>query len=358
METVIGELAPRLCAAGDDVEVFAHATARAPAGSAFQGPVLVHRFRVPIPARHLTFAPGLFWALRRARDRFDVVHVHNYHASPAMSAALAGVRPLVFTPYYHGTGHTRGTRAAHVAYRPLSRSVFRAAARIVCISPSEARSLIADVPSIRSPVSVLPMGVDTGAIAAARPFEPAGDIVLAVGRMDAYKQIDRIVLAAKSLPDRFRIVIVGDGPERAGLEALIARHGLHSRVELAGRVSSGDLLRWYRSARVLVSMSRHESFGLTLVEALAAGAAVVASDIPAHRDTAHAQPADAVRLVSPDAAPADLAAAITAAAEAGPPAGIRVPSWDDVAVHLREIYRSAAETPASRLARRNDNRAF
>jgi glycosyltransferase involved in cell wall biosynthesis len=342
METVIGELAPRLSAAGDDVEVFAHASESAPAGSAFRGPILVHRFRVPLPARHLTFAPGLLRALRHARGRFDVVHAHNYHASPAMSAALAGSRPLVFTPYYHGSGHTRLTRIAHLPYRPLSRTVFSAAARIVCISHSEARNLITDMPFIRTPVSVLPMGVDTGAITAAAPFEGSRDVVLAVGRMDPYKQLDRIVLASRSLPDRFRVVIVGDGPARAQLERLIARHALGSRVELLGRIPADDLLRWYRSARVLVSMSLRESFGLTLVEALAAGSAVVASDIPAHRDTAEAQPVGAVRLVEPGIAPPDLAGAIVAAADAGPPAGVAVSSWDDVAEHLRAIYRSVA----------------
>jgi glycosyltransferase involved in cell wall biosynthesis len=142
------------------------------------------------------------------------------------------------------------------------------------------------------------------------------------------------------LPDDSELVLLGDGPARSSVEQLIARRGFAGRVRLMGRVSDEDLHRWFRTARVVVSMSRHESFGLTILEALAAGTPVVASDIPAHRETAEAQPPGAVRLVSMDARPDEIADAIVKASRDGLPVGVRVASWEDVIRRLLGVYAS------------------
>jgi glycosyltransferase involved in cell wall biosynthesis len=343
IETVLGELTTRLVQAGDHVEVFTHASPESGSGSETRRGVVVHRFRVPLPHRDLSVAPGLLRALARARGSFDVVHAHNYHASPALSAAVARVRPIVFTPYYHGGGHSQLTRLVHLGYRPLSRFIFAACAHIVCISASEAEALQRDMPSITTPISVIPIGVDTDVFAEARPFADQREVVLAVARMDAYKQLDRTILATRDLPERFQTVLIGDGPERARLESLTASLGLTSRVQMLGRLPADDLRRWFRTAKVVVSMSLHESFGLTVAESLAAGAPVVASSIPAHCDTARAQPPGAVRLLPPDCSPRALADAIVAAADAGLPTNTKIASWDEVTGQMRNIYRVVAD---------------
>ena len=86
-------------------------------------------------------------------------------------------------------------------------------------------------------------------------------------------------------------------------------------------------------------MSRHEAFGLTASEALAAGARAVTSDIPAHRELAERMPPGAVTLVPPGSGPERLAEALSRAAQAdGPPRPPEVPSWDDVARATLEAY--------------------
>ena len=340
IEVVVSELARRMAQAGHEVEVLTQASRLAHPGSERREGVLVRRFRVPVHSHDFAVSPALLAALVRRRHDFNVVHAHNYHAFPPLGAALAGMRPLVFSPHYHGGGHNPAARMAHVAYRPVSRVLFRACSHIICASAAEAHALERDVPSLTAPVTVVQHGVDVSAFAAAPPFETAAKVVIAAGRMEPYKQFDRIALAAEKLPVDSEMMLLGDGPARHELEQLIARQGPTARVRCLGRVSDEEVRSWFRTAKVLVSMSRHEAFGLTLIEALAAGIPVVASDIPAHREIAESQPPGAVRLVSVDARPEEIADAIVAASSEGLPARVRVRSWDDAAGQVLRIYES------------------
>ena len=116
--------------------------------------------------------------------------------------------------------------------------------------------------------------------------------------------------------------------------------GLHGRIELVGRVSDEDLPRWYRTAAAYVTMSEHEAFGLTLIEAAAAGAPVVASDIPAHRDVREL--GAAATLVAPDASARALAESIRSAAN-GPrtSAAGDLPTWDAVTRQTVQVYKAS-----------------
>ena len=112
------------------------------------------------------------------------------------------------------------------------------------------------------------------------PFVSSGPVVLVSGRLEAYKHPVGAVDALSFLPAEVTLKITGDGPERAALERRIRQQQLTERAQLLGRVSDGDLRRWMRTANVLVSMSEHEAYGIVLLEALAAGASVVAWDTP------------------------------------------------------------------------------
>jgi glycosyltransferase involved in cell wall biosynthesis len=340
IEVVVSELAERMSLAGHEVHVFAHASARAARGATVRNGVAVRRFSVPIPSRTFRISPALLGALARNRRAFDVVHAHNFHAFPSMSAALAGMAPLVFSPHYHGVGHSMAARVAHVPYRRMSRLIFHAAGGIVCGSNTEAEALVADFPRLRTPITIVPHGTDIQGFNVAQPYPKDGDVVLAAGRMVPYKQFDRVVLAASSLPESSEVVLLGDGPFRPQLQELIALNGLQTRVHSVGHVSDDELRRWFRTAAVLVTMSRHESFSLTITEALAAGAPVVASDIPAHREKAESYPSGAVRLVPVDADSPELAAAVTRAIDEGLPSGVQVDTWDKAMERLLDLYRS------------------
>ena len=121
------------------------------------------------------------------------------------------------------------------------------------------------------------LGGDRAPAPNAQALTRRAPVVLAVGRLVTYKNFTGLVRAfARVLPRDARLVILGEGPDEAAIRAQIAALGLGARVTLAGYVEQP----WvhYSAARCLALSSDSESFGLVIVEALANGLAVVATD--------------------------------------------------------------------------------
>jgi glycosyltransferase involved in cell wall biosynthesis len=161
---------------------------------------------------------------------------------------------------------------------------------------------------------VLPDGVDTDALRSAQPFAIAGTVVLAVDRLHRLSGVRRAIAAMPSLDPEFRLVVVGDGPQRDRLAASAADLGISSRVQFVGAVSDAGLYRWLRTARVVVTLAGERGSGSQLTEGLAAGASVVASDLPIHREVVTRLAGGPVVFVPPKGSPLDVADAIDEAA--------------------------------------------
>src|SRR5206468_1928849 len=131
---------------------------------------------------------------------------------------------------------------------------------------------------------IIPNGIDVALINSAAPQDHTGRVILCAGRLEEYKNAHLVVAAMPFLDRCMQLVIVGDGPAANGLARLAAELGVASRVDLVGAVKWPEVYRWFRAADIFVTMSARESYGMTVLEAHAAGARVVASDIPAHRE--------------------------------------------------------------------------
>ncbi|MDQ2745623.1 MAG: glycosyltransferase family 4 protein [Chloroflexota bacterium] len=341
METHVAALAVRLAARGHEVEVLTQQKVRGATPIECIEGVTVRRFPLALPAPIYALAPGIWRYLRRHGARYDLIHAHSYHAFPALLATLAGRRPLVLTPHYHGGGHTPLGRALHLPYRGLGALMLERADAIICVSHSEATLLLRHFPAAADRITEIPNGVDVAAIRGAQPFPgQQKHLILSAGRLAAYKGVDRVLGALARLDDRFELCAIGDGPARADLEAVAARLGVKARVHFLGQVDQALLYRWYRTAAVYASLSSQEAFGMTLLEALAAGAAVIASDIPAHREVLRMAGPVRAALVPVDAPSAEVAAAMQAMAE-NPPGtreGPDIRSWDDVVQQTLMVY--------------------
>jgi len=340
VETHVAALAVRLAARGHEVEVLTQQKVRGPTSIERIDGVTVRRFPLVFPEPIYALAPGIWRYLQRHGARYDLVHAHSYHAFSALLAALAGCRPLVLTPHYHGGGHMPLGRALHLPYRTLGAMMLKRADAIICVSHSEAALLLRHFPAAADRITVIPNGVDVAAIRGAGPFPGQQTLILSAGRLAAYKGVHRVLGALAELDHRFVLCVIGEGPARAELEAVAARLGLEARVHFLSQVDQARLYRWYRTAAVYVSLSSQEAFGMTLLEALAAGAGVIASDIPAHREVLRmAGPARAA-LVPVDAPPAEVATALQAMVET-PPGAREEPeirSWDDVVQQTLVVY--------------------
>ena len=257
--------------------------------------------------------------------------------------------PLFFSPVFHAGGHSALARAAHVAYRPIAGRVFERSQAILCSSHAERDDVVRLYPFCAPWAKVVPIAVDAALYDGVEPFETSSPILLSAGRLDRYKRVDLVVKAMHRVGDAAVLVVLGVGPEESRLRELVEAEGLGGSVRLLGGVSDEDLRRWQRTAGVVISLSTRESFGLALAEGITAGAGIVASDIPAHREMAAALKASPV-FVPDSATPETVGAALVRALRAGRPGPPKETprAWSDVARDTIEVYEDALAHPRRR----------
>lgn len=336
VEVHVGNLARRLAAAGHSVEILTQAMPSASHLDETDG-TTVRRFPIRLGGRTYPFAPGLWSYIRRHSLGYDVVHMHSYHATPAIPAALAPARRLIFTPHYLGGGRTAVAQAIHRPYRSIGRVLFHRADHVVCTTVAEAQMVASDFPNAARKTIVIPNGIDVELINSTTRQQASAPLLLYAGRLERYKNVQPVVSALPYLDDEVRLVIVGEGPTSKELALLASNLGVASRVQFVGVVPWPAVYGWFRAADVFVTMSGRESFGMSLLEAHVAGAGLVASDIPAHREVV-AMAGPGVPLVPLTAGPAELAAAIRRALASPRPTVRNVPSWDDHVDSLLRLY--------------------
>ncbi|MGW1954918.1 glycosyltransferase [Streptomyces sp. NPDC001920] len=233
---------------------------------------------------------------------YDLVHTHLYRAClyGRIAARLAGVRTVVATE--HSIGDTR------LEGRPLNpgvRALYLAGERLgdatVAVSPTVAERLRRwGVPGPR--IHVIPNGIDAPRFRfdevrreRARAFHGLPQdayVVGGVGRLAAGKRFDLLVQALALLPGDVWLILVGGGPEEEALRRLARGLGVADRVVLTGERpclpepggTAPDLVALLSAMDVLASPSAEESFGLAVVEALAAGLPVLYASCPAVED--------------------------------------------------------------------------
>jgi glycosyltransferase involved in cell wall biosynthesis len=332
IEVVVGHVATELVRLGCRVDVLAQypgGPEPVPAG----GPdaPTVHWFRSQTHSGRFPVAPSLWTHLRRHGDDYDVIYAHGFHAWPAFAAARATDRPFIFNPYYHRTGHTPMARVIHRAYDRPARRTFERAAAVLCSSAAESDLVRADYPECADRLHVVMLGVDVDAIRTAEPYQQARPVLLVAGRLEPYKQVQLAIEALPLIGADADLVVLGAGSDLPALTRAAAAAGVTERVRFMGRVDDVELRRWQRTASVVLTLSRHEAFGLVLLEGAVAGAAVVASDIPAHREVA-ALTSAAVEFVAVNASAGTVAGAVRRALNPGPVPSRQeqIPTWRDV----------------------------
>jgi len=232
------------------------------------GGVQVRRFKSFSPGNAYHLSLEMLSKLRRSE--FDIVHGHNYHAFPLYFCQYARRRKFVVTPHYHGHGHTCFRNFLLKLYTPFGKSIFEAAERIIAVSRYEKELLVKDFNLAETKIIVIPNGIDLSEFAslASEPKEPK--TILCVGRLEEYKGVQHVVQVLPQLDKDFRLKIVGKGPYKKKLVALIDRLGLDRRVSFYQDLPRRELLKAYAGAAIFVLLSRHEAFAITVAEALAA----------------------------------------------------------------------------------------
>ncbi len=247
-------------------------------------------------------APDASAALRTMRalrdEQFDVLNVHEPLApGPPMTTLVMGGAPIV------GTFHAAGVSTSYRVFKPLLDRLLRRIDIKVVVS-KEAQELVAShFPKQADGIRMLFNGVDIATIAAAPPVQATGPTIFFCGRHEQRKGLAVLLEAFARLPNDARLWIGSDGPDGA---ALRARFAGDSRISWLGRIDDTEKFGRLRGASVFCAPSLHgESFGVVLIEAMAAQTTVVASALDGYRtvatdgvDALLVEPGDATALAS------------------------------------------------------------
>lgn len=267
------------------------AFARVPQVEERRGIQVLHPRYLTVPGLGSLLAPLMIaWGARRAiarliagGARFDAIDAHYFFPDGVAAALLARwfKLPLVIT--------ARGSDINQIAHHPIAgRAIVWAAGvadGLITVSQSLRQALIAlGADAARTivlrngvdPIRFHPM--DRQEARLRYGIDDSMKTVVSVGRLHPLKGHDLIIDAIAGIPD-VRLLIAGSGAERQSLEALAAQRGVADRVTFVGQQGQDQLAALYSSADVLVLASSQEGWPNVLLEAMACGTPVVATNV-------------------------------------------------------------------------------
>jgi len=229
----------------------------------------------------MPLTPGLGGHLRRHSP--DIIHLHtpNPGAAFALPASL-GRSKLVITHH----SDTLGRPLLRKLAAPFVQHAMRIASRII-VTSTNYRDTSEELALYRKKCVVIPLGIDPMRFGHADPtaveqiqasYGPR--IILAVGRLVPYKGFDYLVNSMKDVDAT--LLLVGNGPLKPSLQALVDGIGLQGRVHLLDSVQDASIPAFYQAASIFVmpSISRAEAFGIVQLEAMASGLPIINTAIP------------------------------------------------------------------------------
>jgi glycosyltransferase involved in cell wall biosynthesis len=249
---------------------------------------------VEIPERH-SLDPMVLPALRRLiRERqIDIVHAHEYK-SDLLAWALAKTTRVIPLATVHGwTGHSNRERRF---YYPCDKRLLARYPRLIAVS-EEIRTELLRHGARPERVTTILNGIDhqhfrrqpgrSADVRASLGIAPEEIVIGAVGRLEPQKRFDILLRAVAQLRASnlaVRVVIAGDGSERAALEKLVRELALESCCQLTGHC--GDVAELHHAFDLLVQSSDYEGAPNAVLEAMALETPVVATDVGGTRELA------------------------------------------------------------------------
>jgi len=285
IETVVLELAQGLSRSGLGIQVLCAGTELrtrrdcTPEGIAVTRAGSLGRFQ------STSIAPALVPHTRRMAPSVDVIHVHM--PDPMAALALWVARPAAKLVVHWHSDVVRQRAALHL-YRPLQQWLLRRADAIIATSEPYAQSSTWLQPWKHKTV-VIPIGISDHrglsqpeTVRRIRERFGGREIVFSLGRMTYYKGFDVLIDAAASVPEHCVIVVGGDGELLEHYRSEARRRGLAGRIHFVGRIPDHDLASYFEAASMfcLPSTQRAEAYGVVLLEAMAMGKPIVATEIP------------------------------------------------------------------------------
>ena len=197
--------------------------------------------------------------------------------------------PVIATCYHTWwqQSHYIGTQFWKKLFLPFEQRTYRLADKVICISEDSRQMLIEKYGIAADKIVVIHPGVDLNRFYPLAEIEKIPDSVLYVGRVDRRKGVDFLLRAlpyvAAQLP-AVKLYLGGKGKDLVKLEQFVNARGLTKNVQFLGFIPDDKLNMWYNKVQCVVVPSVFEGFGLTAVEAMAAGTSVICTRVDSLRN--------------------------------------------------------------------------
>jgi glycosyltransferase involved in cell wall biosynthesis len=344
IENCVAQIAKRLVSRGYAVRVYtsdidAHQRSMNQSG-------LQVRYLRSIEFAHTPIIFSLFFHLL-SLPRHALIHLHAAQAfTPEIVYLVSKIRRIPYITHFHidvdpsgPYGFLLGTYKKFFLKR-----VLQSAAKIICLSEPQKQAIAAKYELPLESIVVISNGVDEAYFVGVREKTEPAPIphLLFVGRLVAQKNLALLIEAVTHMKTPVIVDIVGEGELREHLARLIQQHQL-TNVRLHGKKTGKELLEFYHSADVFVLPSFKEGISLSMLEALAAGLPVVATDSPEIRTILEdcgvlieePTPANYARALDQLLASKETMQKLRALSEQK----ARSHSWENILNALEEVYR-------------------
>ena len=207
------------------------------------------------------------------KNKFDIVHAHNYHGFPFHIARFSGKNVFCLSPCYHGSGHTSFRKKLLQISQFVGQSTLNEANYIFAASEFEKNLLLRDFDLSKKEVLVIPRGISFPEfdIDLEEKHNGSKKNILFVGRLVDYKGIQYLVEAMPQIDSNISLNIVGSGPLKQFLMNRIKKLNISDRVKFYQNLDRKDLVKMYHDADLFVLLSKFEAFSKVISESLYSG---------------------------------------------------------------------------------------
>lgn len=283
VETHVSQLAKRAARRYDNVRVVTtDPSGNLPRFEKTPDGVSIHRLKTFAPEENYHFPPISNLLVQLRQSRSQILHIHSIHD---VIGPVAGFIPtggcLIFTPHFVGRINSKFARVLFPIYQPFIRMLLPRVSRVICTSRFEAELMASRFPESARKIELIPNGVDSELQAAHRWKEPNEPRILYAGRLEKYKNVDKIIGAFSHLQAKhedLKLTVVGRGPYKQELQRLATSLKLNGNTEWLEGLTRDELFSLYSTSTMVIVPSESESMGVAATEAIGVGAPTIVAN--------------------------------------------------------------------------------
>lgn len=222
--------------------------------------------------------------LKKAIIQFapDILHAH-YATSYGLVGRLSGFHPFIISAW--GTDVMKFPEQGALNKRLLVNNFKKA--DLLCATSNTIKDYINKV--VEKPVKIIPFGVDCQYFFPSNEKKDDEIIVGCIKSLEAIYKLDLLINSFSNVLKlnssiKLRLLIVGGGSQEISLKKLCKELGVDSRVTFTGKVAHSDVLKYYQQMDVFCNFSEYESFGVSIIEAMACALPVIATKTEGAKD--------------------------------------------------------------------------